>query len=256
MVNTADWMRRTFSTYTANECWNSSPVNIEKENEREYLYLMVPVKGKSVEIPVFLGNEYINLIEHHEPDDIPDYMAVRLESKAKQSRYSTFDRVIRSVLNENYTDSKLVRFTGKEEEGNVYYGTKSALFDKDFNPLMLCTWQIKVENVAHTGDIPIFKRIFKKPILRIAPQFYTGKYDSVGRFVCKKMLTTLLDMSVYPPKAYYYSTKFKYTSASNCHPKVVIDSFPFEIRKVSCPSISTTSQELRKVVLDNLEDVA
>lgn len=68
----------------------------------------------------------------------------------------------------------------------------------------------------------------------------------------KKLLPTALSMEVCIPYVsnYYFSAKTVHRSAS-----VLIEPMPYKIDWVEKPSIHTTSEDLCKVVLDNMYNV-
>lgn len=253
MISIESWMRNVFHNSTSMDCYNSYRNLLLEEDEKARPYMMIPCKGDRLEIPVLAIQSFIDAVCANGIDNIPDYMAVKLESIAKQPRFTAFNGVIRSALDSNFSVSRLVRFIGKDKEDTtVYYGTKSALFDKDFMPLMMGTWEVEKK---YNGDYARYN--FVKPVLRIVPDFYLDKYDNVGRFVCKKMIPMLLEGGCVPPSAYIDADKYFIRNPRILYtPKVVLEKIPFEIKKTDAPSISTTNEDLIKAALDNIQDIA
>lgn len=251
-------MKRVFYNDQLHNCYYHRGIgNYQAEEEKDTLYMTIPIKGNTVEVPVFVINTFMDLVENHGIDDSPDEIAVSIKSEAFSSGYKSFDRCIKVSLSEDYKNSKLVLLEGKEgNEKKAYYATKSALFDKDFKPLMMATWKLGKKDALQTLDLSGDKWFFEKPILRLTPEFYLSKYDNVGRFICKKMLPMIYDVLLAAPSIHYYNSKFEVNYREEYKPSVIIDNIPFEMRKVDVPSITTTNQDLLKVALDNLEDIA
>lgn len=242
-----------FATFYTRDCWTVNREYQGFEQNREKLYMLVPLEEDHIEVPVFLIGEMAKLLVNKGMDNLPDMMAVSLSSTAKKSRFSAFSSIIRDVLSEDYINTRLVRFEGKEgTEIHTYYATKSALFNEDFEPLMLCTWQLEKKKLPASS----FHRFYyKKPIMRITPDFFTDKYDNVGRFICKKLLTSLLDTRVIAPTASANGYLQSLTPYENYSPGIVIDKIPFQLKKVEAPSIATTHEGLLKLALDNINDI-
>lgn len=256
METTEAWIRRIFEGEGVKGYFRLDNGHHQEEHDKKSSYLMVPIKGNKIEVPVFALCHYIDLVVKYGLCDLPDYMALELKSKAKRSRFKSFDKIIKNVLSGEFYGNRLIRFEGKDNDRTIdYYGTNAALFDKDFNPLILCTWEFEKEVVGNSEDLK-YCYCLVRPALRIDPHFYTEKYDNVGRFVCKKMMALLLNTpDIYVPYIPRTQSGIGYSHQLVRIPKVVIDEMPFKICKPGNPSIATTSQELRETALDNIEDL-
>lgn len=252
-MTTDEYMERVFYNNQSQRCHYYNRYNDNHtEEEKDTLYMTIPIKGDAVEIPIFIMDTFMALVAGHGVNNTPDEISVSIKSKAYSSGYKSFDRSIKIALNEEYNNSKLVILEGKDgNEKKTYYATKSALFDKDFKPLMIATWQLR----KVTRGLSRTKWFFDKPILRLTPDFYLSKHDNVGRFVCKKMLHMIYDVHLFVPSRHYYDIGFEAQDEEDYKPNVIIGNIPFKMKKVSVPSITTANQDLLKVALDNLEDI-
>lgn len=255
MRNTEEWMERIFAD-SADECYRFSP--LATEDTKTAHFMLVPSKGDKVEIPVFIIKQYGDMLDQKTLDGVPDYISIPLKVSGYKNFYTSFDRIIRSTLHDSFSSHGLVKLQGKDgSDIHTYYATKSALFDKNLNPLMMCTWQME-KRMAIPGQVTyreaVYKSYFIKPILRIAPEFYLAKHDNVGRFINKKMISLILSKATYTPR-YYLSDHLGVLYNHPYIPAVLIEDIPFEIKTVPAPSVSTTREELLNLALENLEDM-
>lgn len=251
MLSTEAWMNQVFSN-TSSTCYKNVDADIERA--KEAVYMIVPCKGDKVEIPVFLLRQFADYMEKRNLDEAPDYLSVSLGSIGKASGYSSFDRIIRSVLQDDFTQHRLVKFQGKDGDNlHTYYGTKAALFDSDFTPLMICAWEMERKKVYQWNTDSI-RNWLTRPIMRISPHFFIEKQDNVGRFVNKKMLTALVQRNMSTPR-WMPTDNVSYIWNARYTPKVVIDAIPFQLKKVDAPSISTTNDCLLQLASEHLNDI-
>ena len=129
-----------------------------------------------------------------------------------------------------------------------YYGTHGAIFDDGYNPVAMYTCQIKrteIDSESHTYSYEILK-----PILRISPDSYKSKGDSMEKFITNKLILASISDSITPR---YYDNIINALSEYNV--EVVIGDIPFKPIIADSPSISTTNKELLELVVDHIEEV-
>lgn len=247
MASIESWINRVFQQ-PKNTCYciSSPSVPLPRVDAR---YLIIPSAGATVEIPLFVLQEYAEIIRTKTPDCI----SVELRCSNHTSPYTTFDRIIKDVLLDNFHTHGLVKLLGKDgSTQHTYYGTKSALFSETLEPFMMCTWLLETKQTKNT-QTPVFKTCLLKPIIRVSPSFFLAKPDNVGRFILKKMIPLLLKRNVYYPN--YYNSILSNIPNNSYTPRLIIEKIPFELKQVDIPSISTTNESLLNLVQSNIEDM-
>lgn len=255
MRNTEEWMERVFSDPSEAYYRQSQ---IAAEDRKRAHFMIVPTSGDKVEIPVFIVDQYDEMLKQKAWDNISDCISVPLKYNGYKSNYESFDRIIRSSLSDSFAARGLVKLQGKDgSDIHTYFATSAALFSSNLKPLMMCTWQMEKRDTVPSQRIYSTQKVksfFVKPILRIDPEFFLAKPDNVGRFVNKKMVSMVLPKVVYTPRSYSYD----YIGALYNHayiPTLMVEKIPFEIRTVPAPSVSTTRETLLNLALENLEDM-
>ena len=221
--------------------------------EEDPKQMIIPISTDIFEVPVFalygLGKSY--------PAWEADYesIVVRLNYVGYQTTYKTLSAIIRSYLECSYRSSRLGKITLSEDPSKTYYATQGAIFDTDYNPVMLLTWEIKKEPTAGDGGDYDYK--FLKPILRVRPDVVLSKSDSLQKYIVNKIIpTTLALANVRSPKVdgnYHFCLSNQDYMLRKL--KVVIEDIPFRMQKIESPSISTTNKELLGIALDNLDEL-
>lgn len=244
------WLNSTFC-FSHSACNYHSNISIPP---KDALYLIVPCAGDKKEIPVFILEQYLEHLVGKTIDDEPDYISVALECQDYRSSYSTFNYIIRDTLSDCYVKHKLVPLQGKDGDTvHNYWGTKVTLFSDDLKPLMMCTWLLEKRQVENSRG-GVFKNYMVKPLIRISPDFFLAKQDNVSRFILKNMIPKLLQRGIDVPSLYGTNCVRSLTPPLYT-PTVIIEDIPFQLKRVSRPSISTTNESLLQLALDNLDDL-
>lgn len=214
------------------------------------IYMTIPVTEDKFEVPLFALDYLVRI-----SDSDMDLLAVTLESIGKKSYYKTIDASIKAYLGTDLHSYHLIKLPTKEGESK-YYCSHGAIFDEDFIPVMLMTWEMeKVE--SSSADCP-YKLKVLRPILRISPKVVLYKSNSVERYIINRILPSSLALyHIYNPYVRGCSKlELNGYGDKSFKVKVIIENIPFELKKPDTPSISTTNEELMKVALDNLEEIA
>lgn len=207
--------------------------------------MIVPVSDLAFEIPVCLLNAFRN-IGQSLSEEFPDKFVISLFDKGSYSRYKAFDRVMTNTLNNRFSAERLQKLPDKKDPDIYYYGAKGMLFSKDMQPLMMASWKMEWQNGRLT---------FISPVLRISSPFFLEKHDSIGRFVCKKLVNAFLLQPYFRPPI-NCNTNPLFSQETYCNPELIVgNNWPFTIEETNAPSYSTTTHELLQTVLDNVEDV-
>lgn len=215
-------------------------------------YMVIPIDKEIIEVPVFALYAFDK--GNSNPSALFDEIVIKLNYVGVNNYYKTIDAEMRDKLTNAYSCSRLTRLPKVGDPERTYYITQGAIFDDDFNPIMMLTWEICRK--PRKDSLLSFDYMFMKPILRIIPEVIINKSNALERYIVNKIMPNVLSISDLR-RPYIDSPFFSVSNVSHrVHkPKVVIEKIPFEIKKVDVPSVSTTNEELMKVALDNLEEL-
>lgn len=224
------------------------------ENDK-FADMIIPINSNSFEVPIF-ALEAFSVMHLRGTVESTDAIVVNLCKGTGTSTYKSLACRVRDILQKGYSANQLTLLT-EGSDPNPYYGTGGAIFNKDFQPVMLLTWQMqKVFDIEEENSRYLFRYRFTKPILRVAPEVFILKADSVQRFIINKIVPKLLNLSyVYKPDMRACSELFLRNDYTRLVPKVEIEKCPFEVKEADAPSISTTNEKLLDVALNNLEEI-
>lgn len=218
-------------------------------NSTESWHMIIPITANTFEIPVFALDTF-GRIPLTDPNPM-DCMVFQVKSSPLKSTYKTLNPAIKEVLNNKAFAGRLAQLPRKNEEP-PYYGNHGILFDAHFTPIVMMTWEVsKFFDTESNRD----RFRFVQPILRVAPYIVTNKDDSIQRFITNRIIPAALYYKIHIPIT-VWDGNFKREGNNVLFPvKVIIDRFPFPMKKVSAPSISTTDEELRQVALNNIDEL-
>lgn len=242
MINLKDVIKRCFDGYSLDFHFIR-----DEDAVRNFLYMNVPVYKESFEIPVFLLEK---LSLSNSPAASIDSFTVHLNNIGAESTYKSLPLKVRDVLQTKFKDMRLTKIS-LDTQGDNYYGTCGAIFNKDFLPIMIMSWRIEKFQQDNADRPFIYK--FVQPILRISPSVFIDKNDSVKRNIINQIIPNALDCECHNPTVYnnpLFENSYRYFNV-----KVDIDNFPFSFSKVCAPSVSTTNEELLSVALDHIDEV-
>ena len=223
-------------------------------------YMEIPILHEFFEIPLFALTTFINLVNSKKIENV-EAIVTCLNTENRIPRYKTIDRAMRDILNETYDRSRLVRMDiGTGENRTFYYVTHGAVFDKDFIPIMLSTWQVRRQAFPSEYDDNgrwLYKYEFIKPIVHIDSQTFLWKEDQMKRFICNKLANVCLEDKVtYPNHFQTYDTHFiGHSTDATISVKIDIDEIPFTVFETDTPSISTTNKQLLQLAIDHIDEI-
>lgn len=217
------------------------------------LFMIVPINEDTFEIPTFLLNKFINIVDKDYENNV-DAIIVDLNYLYQKSSYKSIDSCIREVISTNFERARLIKIADVGDHFKSYYGTQGAIFNSDFSPLMMMSWIMK--KVPKEDDSSFFEYKFYKPILRVSPEVFINKDDSVQRYIINKIVSEVLNIGCIACPHIYSSDRFNINSMSHSFKaKVEIEPCPFVFKKTDIPSISTTDEELLNTVINNIDEV-
>jgi hypothetical protein len=215
-------------------------------------YLEIPINEDVFEMPIFALEAFVDLTRDNR-DLSTNAVTAMLYTLNKEPRYKSLDRYMRDIILEQFTHSRLVKCEVKQGAENIlYYATHGTVFDRCFNPMMMCSWLIEKIGLNDTTR----KYRFIKPILRINPDCYISQADPIQRWIAKKAAVVGLSMHLGRPFNYDLTTAFETSIASETTDLTVeICKCPFKIKTADIPSISTTNEVLLQIAIDHIEEI-
>ena len=196
-------------------------------------YMEIPISENRFEVPIFAMDGFNKAIRSNRNIEA---LTVILNSTGYHSGYVTLDRNMIDVLLERFSRSRLALVNVKDKNNVLtYYGTQGAIFDKDLNPVMMCSFLMEKNQEGNYRCV--------RPILRIKPQVYMNKANPMERYIVNKIAPTCLSNSVLA------------NGTTRSVPKVEIDECPFVIRTSDVPNASTTNKELLQIAINHVDEI-
>ena len=234
---------RIFRNLSACNCYNTCA-----DVPNTVKYMEIPVGGDEFELPLFAFSTF------QWASDTVDAIVVSLSTKGCHSSYKSFERAMIDCLNEKYSSSKLIVQDVKQGNDVIrYYCTQGAIFDDEFNPIMICSLLIGKEINEDSGNPTGFYK-YIRPVIRFSPKIFTIKGNPMERFMSGKLLNTFL-ADILPIPNDYNSPRMHRTSIFNKEAKVIIDKIPFSVHSADVPSISTTNEDLLNIVASHIDEL-
>ena len=214
-------------------------------------YMIIPISSDTIEVPSLALQTFETNLQLRKYNNYPEELAITLTCQGARTNYKSLEAVVRDVFPTRFNSYHLIRIPEQKDTTKKYYITNGAIFDEDFKPIVMVTWQIQKVYYDNTA----FKLRFLRPILRVSPEIVINRSNSIERFIVNKLMPNVLSIyRIEVPSITGNDLLEAYTSQS-FKAKVVIDKMPFPIKKVDIPSISTTNEELLDVALSNIDEL-
>ena len=116
----------------------------------------------------------------------------------------------------------------------------------------MLSWELK--KIYRDDEQDPFRYKFISPILRVAPEVFINKSNTVERFIINQILPTALSITYLSSPIFHRSMIYE-SNSGNCKVKVLIEKIPFIIKETDVPSISTTNEELLGTALNYIDEI-
>ena len=216
-------------------------------------YMLIPVTGDNIEIPTMAMYSLSTVAEKILNKKPIDAIVINLENTGSYTSYKSVEACFRDTCITSYKSARLRKLITVSNPEKTYYGTYGAIFDENFKPVVMLSWELK--KIYRDDEQNPFRYKFIKPILRVAPEVFINKSNTVERFIINKLIPTTLSLTrIYSP---IYRSKIYETNNGDCNlkAKVLVEDCPFVIKETDVPSISTTNEELVGTVLNYIDEV-
>ena len=239
-------INRVFALNQYNNSWHDWR-NHERPKD-DIKYMEIPINTETFDVPLFAMPQFLKA-SGKRLDLCREALVVQIATLNRTSRYKSLERVMQDILNESYA-SRLVRVPvkQKDEPDRIYYCTAGAVFDEDFDPIMVCSWQMRREWIR---DKRMYR--FVKPVIWMNPLIYADKFNKMSKFLTEKFTAHIMDRGVSQ-----IATAHDFCISSPFGPlvpKVVFDVCPFRFQQTTPPSISVTNEELLKLAADHVGEI-
>lgn len=217
-------------------------------------YMLIPVTGDNIEIPtmaMYSLPTVENKILQKEPIDA---LVVNLNNNGGYSSFKSVSASIREAFTILYKNAHLRKLITVGDPEKTYYGTYGAIFDENFKPIVMLSWEL--EKIYRDDELHPFRYKFIRPVLRVAPEVFINKSNTVERFIINQIIPTALSINYLSSPSCHRSMIYE-SNSTNCNTKVkvLIEDCPFVIKETDVPSISTTNEELLDTALNYIDEI-
>ena len=221
---------------------------LDKHNVFNRLFV-IDVSSDEIEVPVFarhsvesvVRNKFeFPVIKHVDKIVIPMYI-----NTPNQSR-RTADSIVSDFFLRTSFNQRLQKVT--TNKGEVYYGGKGIILDKDFNILFLCT--IVCKKIEHRGGQVMS---YYKPMIHVSPQVFLKGESLICKSILKKIIPFYVSHNINLVTARDY---FRSDIPEGTKPQILIDDVNKFIENPIKPTPQKCSDDvLNQLLMDNVDDV-
>lgn len=215
-------------------------------------YMLIPVTEDSIEIPTMTMYSLPTLENKILQKEPIDALVVNLNNNGGYSLFKSVSASIRDAFTVLYKNAHLRKLVTVGDPEKTYYGTYGAIFDENFKPIVMLSWELK--KIYRDDEQDPFRYKFISPILRVAPEVFINKSNTVERFIINQIIPTALSITYLSSPIFHRSMIYE-SNSGNCKVKVLIEKIPFIIKETDVPSISTTNEELLGTALNYIDEI-
>lgn len=215
-------------------------------------YMLIPVTGDNIEIPTMAMFSLPKLENKILQKELIDALVVNLNNNGGYSTFKSVSASIRDAFTVLYKNAHLRKLITVGDPEKTYYGTYGAIFDENFKPVVMLSWELK--KIYRDDEQDPFRYKFVRPVLRVAPEVFINKSNTVERFIINQIIPTALSINYLSSPIFHRSMIYE-SNSGNCKVKVLIEKIPFIIKETDVPSVSTTNEELLDTALNYIDEI-
>ena len=244
-------LRNVFSSYDR-IATASDVTNIETTLDNHNVYnrlFVIDVSSDEIEVPVFAKPAVESVISvklqfphatHTSKIVIPMYV----NTYNQQRR--TADSIVNVFFSRVDFNQRLQKVT--TNKGEMNYGGRGIILDKDLNILLLCTMVCR--GMEHGGRQVMS---YYKPIVHVSPQLFLRDKGLLGKSILKKIIPFYVSHSI---DRIYTHAYFINNIPTGTKPQILIDDVSKFIENPVEPTPQKCSDEvLNQILIDNIDDV-
>lgn len=215
-------------------------------------YMIIPITNDSIEIPTMVMYSLTAIESKIKKNESPDAIVVNLKNTGGYTTYKSLEAGVKDMFSSLYKNSYLRKLTTVGDPEKTYYGTYGAIFDENFKPIVMLSWEIR--KVYRDDELRPYKYKFIRPILRITPEVFINKNNAVERYIINKIIPTALSLN-YINSPNFYGDRIYESNNGDGKVKIIVEECPFVIKETDVPSISTTNEKLLNVALNYVDEI-
>ena len=210
---------------------------------------VIDVSSDEIEVPVFAKPAVESVISvklefphttHTSKIVIPMYV----NTYNQQRR--TADSIVSDFFSRVDFNRRLQKVT--TNKGEVYYGGRGIILDKDFNILLLCTIVCKKMEYRDRQVMSYYK-----PMIHVSPQVFLRGDSLINKAILKKVIPFYISHNINTVGTHYY---FMNAIPEGTKPQILIDDVNKFIENPIKPTPQKCSDDvLNQLLIDNVDDV-
>ena len=220
---------------------------LNKHNAFNRLYV-IDVSSDEIEVPVFAKSAIESVVRdklefpyvsHVNKIIIPMYVNTYTQLRR------TADCIVREFFSGVNFDRRLQKII--TNKGEVYYGNRGIILDKDFNILLLCT--LACRRTEYRGRQVMS---YYKPIIHVSPQVFLRSDSLIDKSILKKIIPFYVSQNI------SVSTNIGFVDdiPEGTKPQILIDDVSKLIETPVKPTPQKYSDDaLNQILVDNVNDV-
>lgn len=223
-------------------------VTFDKHNVLSRM-LVVDVSSDEVEVPVVAKSLVESVITDNliYSNNIQKVVVPLYVNSRNQSR-RTADSIINDFFTRTMFRHRLQKVT--TNKGEVYYGNRGIILDKDFKPLILCSVLCK-----KVEDESRLYMDYYKTIVHVSPEVFLNETGLINKHILKKVIPFYLTHNINVVGTYDGRFRSRIHD-ENAKPQILIGDISKFIETPVLPNPSTCSNKaINEFLLDNIDDV-
>lgn len=243
-------MMRAFLGYDGMIAGNVDSVETTLDNHNVFSKLFViDVSSDEIEVPTFARSAVESVVrdklQFPHMANISKVVIPMYVSGYNQTR-RTADSIVGNFFLEVDFNKRLQKVT--TNKGEVYYGGRGIILDKDFNILLLCT--IVCRKMVQMG---IQVMSYYKPVIHVSPQVFLSGDGLIDKHILKKVIPFYVSHSISSVGTHAY---FRSDIPEGTKPQILIDDVSKFIENPIKPTPQKCSDDvLNQILVDNVDDV-
>ena len=232
---------------TTNDVTNKE-TTLDNHNAFNRLFV-IDVSSDEIEVPVFAKSAVESVVRdklefpyvsHVNKIIIPMYVNTYTQLRR------TADCIVREFFSGVNFDRRLQKII--TNKGEVYYGNKGIILDKDFNILLLCT--LACRRTEYRGRQVMS---YYKPIIHVSPQVFLMGEGLIEKSILKRIIPFYVSQDIDPVWA---DSDFVNDIPEGTKPQILIDDVSKLIENPVKPTPQKCSDDvLNQILADNADDV-
>ena len=232
---------------TTNDVTNKE-TTLDNHNAFNRLFV-IDVSSDEIEVPVFAKSAVESVVRdklefpyvsHVNKIIIPMYVNTYTQLRR------TADCIVREFFSGVNFDRRLQKII--TNKGEVYYGGKGIILDKDFNILLLCT--LACRRMEYRGRQVMS---YYKPIIHVSPQVFLMGEGLIEKSILKRIIPFYVSQDIDPVWA---DSDFVNDIPEGTKPQILIDDVSKLIENPVKPTPQKCSDDvLNQILADNADDV-